>query len=439
MKSLLQEYLDGAVVSQEDHESSDEPSLQTIEVEVEVDVPEVQEVSEDQAYEAEADLGQVEADAIGVDAAQREAQVAQEQVDDHLASIDSYREVLAIGIEREEYSAQFAAMVAAALENYNQMLGEVAGAPSLEDYDQADLGEYYVASQEAFADVSKKLSNISKAIRAKIGRTFKAIGTDKGRAKSLTTKADKLLAEVSKIKTDEKVEVSLAGVANRVAVDGTIPSDLTAAVKTHNATVNGIAAKVVPALLDFGNDVARDIKKAGDLDTEEAKAIIESAKSRKDPTAGFQLGAVLGGKLVSSSLRENDRGGEFSSKSLDIEEVKPGKDAANAIELTAAQVKSVLQEVKRGVVVLDSLAGVEKKAWELARVLDEVSEQKNFAVVDGIVDMLAAAQNQGTMAVDLALGMYIDTLRSLIAVEQLVERAVKALAKADKAAAKESK
>lgn len=398
--SLIQKYL-----AMEEH--GDTPAV-NVEVEVEVDVPEVQDVTEEEEYEAEEAINaQADIDHERQMELSQAESVAQETYA-HLAGVARQQEILTHGIENAQYSPQFAASVSASLEEYRELFGDELNIASLENYGHKDLDVFYRESMEAFGDITKKLGEVVKAVSAKIARTRAAIGEDRNIADSLIKKIDASLNGVADL-PDGKVSISLAGVKDRIAVNGVIKDDLSSGVKEHAASLQYLFGTLIPAELKF-------LEKAASGDVAEAM-------KATNPLVNAKTVNLLGGKAT----KEGDTYGYVS--------VKANDSAAKDIDVTKANLQKLLTELKKAVVVYKKSVADQGVLDKLARKLDKDIADNNREVsqdADAAEEFLKTIRIDNEATMELIIDASLGSRRSLIAVHQFADRAMKKLAKEGK-------
>lgn len=397
--SLIRDYL-----AMEDH--SEAPDV-NVEVEVEVEVPEVQDVSEDEEYAADAEISEQEAVDRERQLEIEQAHVVAQETYARLDNIARHREILEHGIEAQQYSPQFAASVQASLEEYQEIFGGDLEIASLENYGHDNLGEYYHASLEAFGNVTKKLGDVVKAVAAKVARTKQAIGEDRKVADALIKKIDASLNDLNAV-SDSKVSVSLAGVKDRLSIDGVIKEDLAAAVKEHTASVNYLFTTFIPSEIKFLEQVA-----SGE---------IAEAMKATNPMADGKTVKLLGGRVA--------KDGDAPYAVIDV---KANDSEAKDIEITKAGVQKLLTDLKKAVVVYKASVADQGVLGELAKKLDaDTADNAVTQDVEAAEDFLKTVREDNDALMELIIDVSLNSRRSLIAVHQFVERAVKKLAKESK-------
>lgn len=233
-------------------------------VELEIVVPEAQDITENDEYAAETYLDEEWNTRLAIETEVQRAEVALEEIDYRMAALENHRMILEHGVEAQQYSPQFAAAVQVTLEDYATLFGTDVGA-SLERYTEDDPGVYYHVALESLTEQLIKLDQLGKRIRANVYNFIvgEAVTTKRAKAaKGLQTKAEAGLKQLAGISHSGKVDISLKGLQGKLAVNGTLPTNVIAAVKKDQAAINELLQTYTPAALAYMKDASSTAKSA---------------------------------------------------------------------------------------------------------------------------------------------------------------------------------
>lgn len=346
--SLLKEYL-----SQEAHHEAaeQENNVDPNEVRVEVEIPEVQPVSEDEVYEADEHL-----DEVSQERAEFESQVASyqqmtDEVNERLASLESFEEILQHGLENQQYSPQFAAAVSQELAVYQSLFGDEMSAPSLEDHGHDQLEAYYTTSLEGIKEAASKMKSLVSGAAASLSKTISMMGTNEKAADALIKKADALL---DKFEFADSTTVKLGGLAKTFNFNGSVPSDIAKAITTDQGAIGTLIGGYLPACSNYAEKTLGELVKAINTDSTDgpAKAVI----GMKVPYDAVPNNVRDGSRLLGSVLaahHEKSNEAINSARLVDLhdqvtevylERTKP-KDGGE-VTITKAQAQQIAKGVK---------------------------------------------------------------------------------------------
>lgn len=352
--SRLQAYL-----GMEDH--TEETPQVNVEVEVEVEVPEVEHVTDEDVQDAIAE----EVSTEELAASQRELvdsfESLRDEVDEHLASLENYAEVLSYGIEKEQYSPQFAGIVATSLERYQALFGEDVEIPALENHGHDDLGEYYTASLESVTGFMSRLSNTVTGLR---NRMVEGIASKTEAAsreafvKSITKQADELYDTVSKMEGG-KVKVNLKGMSARLSMGGKAPDSLAQAFTTDLKATRYLLLDYTKQYMEYTRKLSELLSTAARGDKAAIKSAADKAIGLKSPAESLPAGLLSGSDLLNHSAVkfEGRKSGEGDTRQQLKEKRKtnPAKLAkadgergtAGEYEVTKTDAQAILKLVKQ--------------------------------------------------------------------------------------------
>lgn len=440
--SLIREYL-----AMEHHSEATTPDVE-VNVEVEVEVPEVQDVLEEEVYEAEEVLAEVGDEREDLQAIRNEAVSVEQEMTEHIASVEHYADILSHGIESGQFSPQFAASVDFALERYNNLLGgSLSAKPALEDYGHEDLQTYYETSMEAFGDISKALKGAVSGIKAKVERRIHAVGGAKKAGEAITKKADANLNALSDITTGEKASVLLSGIVDRFNHDGKFPDSLVAAVgKDINETL--AVGKAYRKDVDtFVGDLSDVLKKAAGTKAEDDVAkIVGELGGKKLPVDSITDKPLLGSKIVFDGPSVID--GNTTAESIktvvkkgafpELETTKT-QGGPKEIELTKADVTTLFTRAKQYAEASSQLSTLEENAGQTTAKFEQTVSGLGVGMIhDDLQPLTGLVGNTIVGSTFFMADLAIGCRTKAIALNQLGERAIAALNKAEKAAKKDA-
>lgn len=197
-----------------------------------VEIPAPQPVEPDDLLDAEDNLDEVESVLDELRTESQDGEIAVEQARREIVALEHLLEVLNHGVETQQYSPQFAAIVGASLEHYREVFGEEAvGLPSLESFSGDNLEQFYTVSQESVRGfINRLLRVVPAAVDRTANRLVDAIGDLANDAKisGINKIADAALANVKG--ANEAKEVSLRGNEALLNMGGTFVDNPVAAV-----------------------------------------------------------------------------------------------------------------------------------------------------------------------------------------------------------------
>jgi len=88
-----------------------------------VDIPDVEPVTQEDVYEADAQLEESSAERLEEERGRDEDDALSDEIDERVEALESISDLLRQGLETHTYSSQFAAIVDQQLKPYQEMLG----------------------------------------------------------------------------------------------------------------------------------------------------------------------------------------------------------------------------------------------------------------------------------------------------------------------------
>lgn len=455
--SLLGRYKPTLTVSVEEHDEVTEvESTVTDNVDTEIEVPQVQHVSVEQEAEANAVIseptegeGELVADAVAMEQYVREAE-------EEIATLESYKEILEYGIANNDYSKQFAAVLAKSMERYSE-LGEEWVSPALEDFSHDNLDLYY---EVALEDVAEKLWEINKASMDPARGISKLVGWLSKRSKekkavAFTAKADAMLDRLTAIGGVD-ADVSMVGLERRIGVGGQLPKNVATALRQDRVTVQRsfeyVTKVLVPAMVE-GSKVTHDVVKLiRDNSKEAAEQTIAKYATKEYPFDGLPRELIDGDGVIGNrrlnigpKSTDNDPIGKLKDH---VKRGKPKMEKVGdvkgdvTVNMSSSDVRALLVAVKEYTVVMDKatkdlisvMRGTKIDAhMDYKRVRNEgdilpkvFNRSKSLAALRNY--SLALVHRNNTV-IDI---LFEHTESSIKTALTFAERAVKALEKADK-------
>lgn len=359
--SLLKQYL-----SMEDHHDAPVEGEEVVEVEV----PEVAPVSEEEEYEADEILEEAEGDRRDEDHLVEKHDSFVEEVSETVESLENFRDILEHGIENSQYSPQFAAVVSTALEGYAEVLGLEHYSLGLENYNSADLEEFYTVALEA---TSETLYRIDYALENALGALAdKLAGTiaEKKRAsvaKAIIKKADAGLEALASASPSDSVTVSLKGINKKLSQNGAFPSNLVSAVKQDQNAIGYMLGTYAPAAISRQQEMVKDMMDAvkdlrggkGDSASKRAEKYAHQPTPESKIPAGIKDGqTLLGSVRVDVPSAEKGESTADTLKAL----AKAGKlkftsskvgDLPSETTLKVSEVRALLNAAKAYAVIIE--------------------------------------------------------------------------------------
>ncbi len=359
--SLLKQYLSMEQHSEAPADSEDQP----------IEVPEVEPVTEEEEYEAEEVLEEVEHDQRTEDheSSRREAFI--EEAEEAMESLENFHDILSHGLENNQYSPQFAAVVSSSLESYKDVLGLEHFELGLENYNSGNLEEFYTVALEATTEAAYRIGHAPEQIISALVDKFmgdKAINKRRNAAKAINKKADAVLEKLSGAGSSETVTISIKGVNKKLSQGGSFPGNLVNAVKQDQKSVEFLLGKYAPASITRQQEIVKammegvkDIrsKKGEEASKRASKFATEPTPESKIP-AGIKDGSTLlgGVKLAVPSVEK----GEDTAATL-LAEAKAGKikfesigkvgDLPTEVELKVSEVRTLLTTAKAYAVIIE--------------------------------------------------------------------------------------
>lgn len=412
----------------------------------EIEAAEPMPVTEEEVFEAEAALQE-----LSVVDAERQMEITEARTDiadieERIASVEAFMEILQHGLETRQFSPQLAAAAHVSLEQYGKLFGEQLSTPSLENHGHEDLEAYYSASLESFGAVLKGLKNAAVAAKTRVERIFKLIGSDEGRAKALTKKADDLLAKLKDVNSTDAVEVSTAGVINRINFAGKFPENLPKALAADLKSRQVLIQVMPKKFIAHAEALIEAVAKAAGEKAEEAEKTLQAA-IRNTPFPMDSLdGKINGGQSLLGGKFDYKKvapGEDLKAMIKAIHDQEPAdtyttktEDGPKEIKLTGADVAAILKTVKQQVALIEHVAREEKEVFNLIKSfekkIEEAREGYTHPDVRTVGDFALASV---FYAPSIAYAAMVDMTRIGYAMLQLSERAVAELGKAAKKSA----
>lgn len=227
------------------------------------EIPEVEEVPEEERMVAEAHLVEVEKEEAVTERFYSEANSTDVEVEEHVESLEGFRDILTHGLENEQFSKQFAAAVGLKLET----IRTISSGPvtSLEDYKAGNLKEFYSEALVSIEDHVNDVSGIKTNITDRLVGSLVDASVKASRAKtatSLTKSADAALAKLADVETGKKVSVSLTGLAPKLAVAGSLPTQIVAAANADQKAMSNVFDGYFKGAVKHHGELHRIIEKA---------------------------------------------------------------------------------------------------------------------------------------------------------------------------------
>lgn len=334
--------------------ASTEDHHEIVKEEIDIEIPEVQPVSEEEEYEADEHLEEVDEERREIDVAIEQFKMMESEVEERVTSIENYSEVLTIGLEQAQFSPQFAGLVHEELNGYKRLFGDDLSIPSLEDHSHETLGDFYTASLEGFGEVVSKLKASVTAASTKVMAAIQAIGTNEKAADALIKKADAALEAVSGKDFSEPVTVKLSGLGKTLHFKGAIPSNLQSAIATDQKSLNALYKSFVPTAVSYVTSVSKALAPAMN-DKAKADSAAKSIIALKVPRTTIASGIADGSQLLGAKVNvvapaKHDVNTEalgqiaqaFNGKLFG----KSGTAKDGEVKLTKSDVESLLKSVK---------------------------------------------------------------------------------------------
>jgi hypothetical protein len=452
--SLLKQYLSLESAAEVEVEIKEDGG-----VVVEIEVPEVQPVSEDEVYEAEETLDNTAAIGAAEQAAIAEADQVAEELDDRSAALENFCEILSHGIEHGQYSPQFAALVSTGLEEYSALFGEPQVVASLENYGHENLEEFYKLALE---DFTEKLYKLKGAVDRASVSPFLALAnkarsaTRSASAIAVRKKADALLEKLAQASGAKASEVSLKGLKAKLAVKGAVPSNLLQAVKNDQRAVQELLDTYATAGLKYNDELAKTldsaVKKVRAKDKDGAVAEINAFAKKPRPedklSAGIRDGSALLGNVAlkfDAAAKVEDGKGLFKAEAKrgapKLKSLGGDIGGSDSIELSLADIKALLVAAKAYSVLIEKANGSITNATK--GITYKSTAEKAYANHEGdfsfkifktaeIQDLNAfwrAYPSALTSLISDSFGHATDSAKALLA---LAERAIGKLGKSEK-------
>jgi hypothetical protein len=366
--SLIQEYLS----KQANANSFNGFGVEEYSAPDDVEVPEVAEVDDAELYEAEDQLEEVEQERLEREHHEKEVISTIQEAEAIHTSIENYMDVLSLGIESGEFSAQFAAIAGTDLKRFNQILGGAEDdVPSFESYNHDSIEQFYTESLEGFKEVAGKLVETVKSVSKGAIDYVGMIGTNEKAAAAINTKADALLGKLSSSEVSDS-EIALKSLGRVFTIEGNVPQNLIQAVNADQKGFQTLASNHFKNSVSYYEDAVKTggdaLKKPG-----EAGAVIEAFA--KKPTPNEQIAKsvkLLGGEVTTASGGEGTSS-NTSKATADALSNRLGeqvimftayKKAEGSVKLDKAQVTSLLKAAKGYAAILSSLNKEAKKELE---------------------------------------------------------------------------
>lgn len=354
--SLIQQYLNAnpakVNVSNEEHVPEAEP--------LEVEVPEVVDVTEDELHEAEDFIEEVEDErqAAMVEDERREQTLEEAQA--ITASVENYIDVLTVGIEKGEFSPQFAAIAGSDLKRYNVILGgSDDGVPSFEDFNHDNLEEFYTESLEGFKDIAGKVKDIASKVGNSLTMFTSGFAGNAKEAAALNTRADALMGKINQSGMDQ-VEVPIKKLGSVFSHNGELPSNILGALSSDQKALKQIYDVVMVGNAKYYEEGVAAMEKALE-NKSDGKATINAYLSKSTPVAKLPSTiktptALLGVKVIDTKI-EGERSAKAIAELLKKEEklFTSVDNASGNISINKAQVTGLLKAAKTYASMLNDL------------------------------------------------------------------------------------
>lgn len=215
----------------EEHEGAEEAEDDTANVHdeagqytaPEVEVPEVQAVTDDQVDDAEDNYEEASTTVDEAEDGVDEVREDLTEMDEARESLEFYQTILQHGLDNQQYSPQAVATIQHGLEKFGATFGVSGEVTALEDYgtDDASLALYYEAGLESVDGFLKRLASVVDRPLQNLGNSIDkwSEGHEK-KAKALNTKADAVLNDLSKVKSGSKATFKLSTSASSLRYFG---------------------------------------------------------------------------------------------------------------------------------------------------------------------------------------------------------------------------
>lgn len=390
--SLLKKYAQAGVESHSEA-GAETGLIEQIEHAIPVEVPEVQEVTPEQAYEAEQVLNAVtEAPAPVYDPS--------EDAETLIEGMETYIEVLQFGLDNKQFDKQTIGVAIADLNAIRSGVGiEEFG---LEGYGEEDLESLYKVAIEGFTDAVAKVVLFPVKLLNGLGFVAddflsKAIGVALG--KSLNARADSLLNDLAGI-DNRKVEMDLGKYAGALAVGGKISTPLKTNLATATASHKELLMKYPENALAYIDSIKRLMEECK-KDIKNDKPFADKIKTfAKKPTADQQLSknitegrglldnhrVIIHGKSAENDKRDDDIANKFkiswlalASHEIRIDRAFETKTGPDTYDITAVELREMAKLVKE--VAAAMIQGFEKNRGKLGQIV-------NKAQMDGMAESL---------------------------------------------------
>lgn len=370
--SLIRQYLNASEPSDvvlapgvEDHTEED----------LDIEVPEVAEVSDDEVAEAEDHIEEVEEERRerAVEEERREQMIEEAQT--VAASVEDYIDVLSHGIESGQFSPQFAAIAGNDLKRYSAILGmEPNAVPAFEDFTHENLDQFYTDSLEGFKEVADKVKGIASKVGESMTMFTAGLAGNAKEAAALNTRADSLIGKLNQSDIKE-VDVSLNKLGSVFSHDGKVPSNVIGALASDQKALKQIYDVVMVGNAKYYGESVAAMEKALS-DKTNGKAAIDAFLSKNTPVGSIPSStktptALLGAKVVSINKEDNSAKSVVNVLKKEQKLFESVNNASGTVTLNKAQVTGLLKAAKTYASMLSDLNKTAKTSLDIQTKLNK--------------------------------------------------------------------
>lgn len=215
-------------------------------------IPTAQYVSMEEAEELAASVDDV------LDEYEDNSEVATiDEISEVTDSLEHYVQVLEYGLEHQEYSPQFAAIVHASMAQMSERFGvEMFSVPSLESYDSDTLEDYYRVSLESIRGFIQRVARVVPSVVDRLGnKVIDALKNKTGdvRYNKIVKISDGAIQEANT--SSGTTTVKMKGKEKTFSMGGELPSDIVRAVKKDISTTQNFIERVLKPYLASVNKI----------------------------------------------------------------------------------------------------------------------------------------------------------------------------------------
>lgn len=294
-----EEILSDGFDEDEDAPDMEEGELDVPDVDTEVTEEEIAD-SEDEAGEAKAEDDEVQEEIV--DTNKTIAELKKEE-----AAVEKFIGILQHGIRNKQHSPQFLAVAQDKLGELSRAFGQHSPTiPSMENYTQHNLEDYYTNSLESFVGFQRRITHMGKKLIDKVAKGLNEsmhINAVSKEIATLNKRADKLLVGLKDVAADYVLTVTKPPMPLRTSkVLVTAVADEIKALTEIGGKVFKADAAFIKGLIDIANEATKEADSTKSIQLAN-KALKLPLAEKSYPASAFS-GALFGGwKLVKSDKK----------------------------------------------------------------------------------------------------------------------------------------